>query len=500
MEFSDKDRVAAERQRNESQKMLEDISNGISESILLLTKDRKILWANDAAKKQAGQNITGEFCYKATHHIESPCNEHGRHCRCPLSDLEVYEAPRFVEHVHFDKKGNKIFVEVGAYPIKNETGEVYRFVHISRDVTERKQAEEALKRYREHLEEQVKERTAKFAESEERFRLAMLGANDGLWDWNLKTDECYYSPRWKSMLGYAGDEIEPRGRAGISLLHPEDRDSAMAFHKAFLEGRDDKYEIEFRMRHKDGHYINILSRAFLITDDRGSPLRLIGTHVDITDRKKAEERIRASLAEKEVLLKELHHRTKNNMQVISSLLNLQAMSIEDSWLQEAFEETRNRIKAMSLVHELLYKSKDISNLDVKEYIEDFSRALMKGYLEDPAKVSLKLDVQSIPLSIEMAIPCGLVINELLTNSLKYAFPGDRRGEIRIALHETGAGEMSLVYSDNGVGFPDGLDVSKTKTLGLRLVNDLASERLKGKLQVRQDKGTEFQITFGRKLS
>ena len=144
-------RVEAEKQKNESMKMLDDIAHGISESILLLTKDWKILWANDAAKKQmGGQTIIGERCYKATHYRESPCNTKDE--PCPLCDPQAHEAPKFVEHIHYDRNGDKVVVEVSAYPIRNEAGEVDRFVHISRDITERKQLEAE----REHLIEELR--------------------------------------------------------------------------------------------------------------------------------------------------------------------------------------------------------------------------------------------------------------------------------------------------------------------------------------------------------
>ena len=205
--------------------------------------------------------------------------------------------------------------------------------------------------------------------------------------------------------------------------------------------------------------------------------------------------LKASLIEKEILLKEIYHRTKNNMQVISGLLNLQSMSFEDDGLQQAFRETQDRIRAMALVHERLYKSKDLSNLDIKEYIEDLCSAIMESYPQQKAKISVKLEVESISMPIEIAAPCGLIINELLSNSLKHAFPMDRTGEIRIAVGQKKGDEITLTYSDNGVGFPDGLDISKARTLGLRLVHNLVSVQLKGRLDVFRNGGARFEITF-----
>lgn len=351
----------------------------------------------------------------------------------------------------------------------------------------KRRADEALKKSEEAL-----------RRSEERFRLAMCGANDGLWDWDLRSGEVYYSPRWKSMLGYAEDELEDRLETCEGLLHPDDRDPCLSFVQDFLASGAGKFEKEMRLRHKDGSYRTILARGFLVRDDRNVPTRLVGTHADITGLREAERRANSALEEKEMLLKELQHRTKNNLHVISGLLGLQSMSFDDARFQQAFKETQYRIDAIALVHEKLYKSKDLANLDVKEYINDLSNTLIKSYAKDSAGISLKLDVEDISLQVKLAVACGLVINELLTNSLKHAFTGRDGGEIRIALRKKDGEEMEMVYSDNGTGLPEGLDMGSARTLGLRLVRSLVLRQLGGVLWLGRGNGTEFHITFGLK--
>jgi len=216
---------------------------------------------------------------------------------------------------------------------------------------------------------------------------------------------------------------------------------------------------------------------------------------EITEHKRAKEHITESLREKEILLRELYHRTKNNMQVISNLIDLQAISVNDKKIIEMFKETQSRIKSMALVHEQLYQSKDLSNVNLKDYIRDLANALLTNYQLRRDSIVLKLDIDSIAVSIDAAIPSGLIVNELMSNSLKYAFPDDRQGEIRIILHKTEKGEIELYFSDNGIGFPKDFDFNNPKSLGLKLVKNLTEKQLKGSVELRTNQRTEFLIKF-----
>jgi two-component sensor histidine kinase/HAMP domain-containing protein len=212
------------------------------------------------------------------------------------------------------------------------------------------------------------------------------------------------------------------------------------------------------------------------------------------DRKKYEENIKKSLNEKEVLLREIHHRVKNNMQIISSLLRLQSHNMKDKTYSRLFEESQNRITSMALVHEKLYQSKDLDKIDFNAYIRDMVTGLFQSYGISTDRIKLIFDIGDVSLRINSAIPCGLVINELVTNSLKYAFPDGRKGEIKIQVYEID-NEIEVIMSDNGIGIPEDIDFRNTGTLGLKLVSILAERQLRGTINLNRKTGTEFRIRF-----
>ncbi|VVB89451.1 Methyl sulfide methyltransferase-associated sensor [uncultured archaeon] len=246
---------------------------------------------------------------------------------------------------------------------------------------------------------------------------------------------------------------------------------------------------------KDGSPIDVSMTISILQDSDQNIIGLSSIIRDITERKKAEEQIRSSLAEKEVLLREIHHRVKNNMQIISSLLSLQSEFSKDSTFIEMFKESRNRITSMALIHEKLYQSQNFTKIDINGYIKDLVNGLFQSYGISTSKIALNLQVEDVPIGIDSAIPCGLVINELVTNSMKYAFPGDKRGELKIILHSIGDNMIELVVSDDGVGIPKDMDLHNVKSLGLHLVTILSENQLQGEIHLNLDKGTEFRIKF-----
>jgi PAS domain S-box-containing protein len=215
---------------------------------------------------------------------------------------------------------------------------------------------------------------------------------------------------------------------------------------------------------------------------------------DITDRKRAEEKIRASLDEKEVLLREIHHRVKNNIQIISSLLSLQSQHIKDTRYIEMVKESQNRIKSMALIHEKLYQSENLANINFDKYIKTLLQGLVRSYGVNAARISVRTEIEDVSLDIDTAIPCGLIINELVSNALKHAFPGTRKGEIAVLLCSDNE-HITLTVTDNGVGIPDDVDIRTTTSLGLHLVTLLAEGQLDGEITVERTKGTAFHITF-----
>jgi len=217
---------------------------------------------------------------------------------------------------------------------------------------------------------------------------------------------------------------------------------------------------------------------------------------DITDRKRDEDRIKASLAEKEVLLQEIHHRVKNNLQVISSLLKLQSRYIQDNRVTEMLQESQNRVRSMALVHEQLYQSKDFSNIDFAEYIQNLAHNLFQAYENHAESVKLQTNIAPCSMNIDTAVPCGLIINELVTNSLKYAFKGQTQGTINIDFTLENNSVCVLNVSDSGMGFPQDLDYRNARTLGLRLVGSLVKQ-IRGEIELLETTGTTFKITFAK---
>jgi len=214
---------------------------------------------------------------------------------------------------------------------------------------------------------------------------------------------------------------------------------------------------------------------------------------DITERKRFIEATKASLREKEVLLKEIHHRVKNNLQILSSLLNLQSEHIEDEQALEAFKISQNRINSMALIHEELYQSEDLENIDFAGYIRRLVTDLYGSYGVDSETIKLNLNAENILLGINKAIPCGLIINELVSNSIKHAFPQGKVGEISISFHSD-SDTLTLRFSDNGVGFPKDLDFRATRSLGMQLVTTLIKQ-LDGSIELDRSAGTTFTISF-----
>jgi PAS domain S-box-containing protein len=215
---------------------------------------------------------------------------------------------------------------------------------------------------------------------------------------------------------------------------------------------------------------------------------------ELVEREKAETQLRSALLEKEVLLKEVHHRVKNNLQIVSSLLQLQSQTIKDPEISRVFQDSQNRIDSISLIHKNLYISPNIGKLNVPEYVDNLVTSILISYQIEPGKIHVETNVDAVNLNLDQAIACGLVINELLSNCFKHAFPGQKQGKITLNLRSIG-NDIEMIIQDNGVGLPDNFDWSNTDSLGLSLVYDLVTEQLEGRMTVEHNHGTAFKIQF-----
>ena len=230
----------------------------------------------------------------------------------------------------------------------------------------------------------------------------------------------------------------------------------------------------------------------MIKDDNGNIMGIVCIGNNIIEIKYAEEKIKKSLKEKELLLRELHHRVKNNLQIILSLINLQSNGIKDREDYEIFRESQSRVKSMAIIHEKLYQSADFASINFEEYIKSLASYLISYYSKDLIEVEINVE-KGLVLNMDTAVPCGLIINELVTNSIKHAFRGINSGKICINL-QSDDGCFTLIVGDNGIGLPPGIDVKNPQKLGLQLVNSL-TDQLEGKIDFNGSYGTEFKIKF-----
>ncbi|MCX6138455.1 MAG: PAS domain S-box protein [Ignavibacteriales bacterium] len=288
------------------------------------------------------------------------------------------------------------------------------------------------------------------------------------------------------LTGYTREELlaKPLG----SLLLPEHKPAAKNILTQLRTGGPAVHlEMEIRSKQGDVRWID----ASVIAFEQGGRQTFLGTVFDVSQRKNSEQMIRLSLREKEVLLKEIHHRVKNNMQVISSLLHLQSDYAKDNYHKVLFDESQGRVKSMALIHEKLYQSENLASIDFLEYIRDLTDSLQRSTYGRQVTVSITGD--DCRLGIDDAIPCGLIIHELFSNSLKHAFPVQEHGLIEISMQRLNDGWI-LTVRDNGVGIPDTIDPFNTKTLGLQLVITLA-QQLGGKPSFKTGPGTTFSLEF-----
>jgi two-component sensor histidine kinase/CheY-like chemotaxis protein len=215
---------------------------------------------------------------------------------------------------------------------------------------------------------------------------------------------------------------------------------------------------------------------------------------EVAERKRGEERLEAALKEKEALLREIHHRVKNNMQIISSLISLPTRRLEDPAAEEMLRQIKLRIRSMALVHEKLYQSKDLARINFGEFLRDLAVHHFQFFQIDSGRITLKTETEGVMLPIEIAVPCGLIAGELVSNALKHALPGTRRGEIVVGLKRLAGEEILLSVRDDGVGFPKGLDFRKAETMGMVILTTLTSQ-IDGRVELLRDGGTEFRVSF-----
>ncbi|HEX7467638.1 MAG TPA: histidine kinase dimerization/phosphoacceptor domain -containing protein [Methanobacterium sp.] len=289
------------------------------------------------------------------------------------------------------------------------------------------------------------------------------------------------------LLGYSKEELigKPIGYIFSDQSHYNSN-------KLFDNNSESIINFETNLKSKYNEFIPVLLSKSVIKNENGNIMGIVCIGNNIVEIKEAKDKIKASLEEKELLLRELHHRVKNNLQIILSLINLQSNGIKDQDDLEIFRESQSRVKSMAIIHEKLYQSADFASINFEEYIRSLVSYLLSYY--STSSIQTKIDVeQDIVLNMDTAVPCGLIINELVTNSIKFAFTGKENGRIYIKLYSED-GFFTMIIGDNGIGLPEGLDIDNPQKLGLQLVRTLI-DQLEGKVEFDGKNGTEFKIKF-----
>ena len=384
----------------------------------------------------------------------------------PVRDLLPASSPG-ADPVVIRKDGVAVPVDINLSPMQAQ-GVRYTIATI-RDITERNRAEKA------------RARLAAIVESTD--YAVYSRALDGKIDtWNAGAERLY---------GYTGAEIIGKPGAVLVPRHVADE---------IDEAGERRLERAETIRQRKGG--GVVEVAVIVSPIKNGGI-LVGHAVvarDISDQKSAERQLKSSLREKEVLLKEVHHRVKNNLQVISSLLNLQAANISDPLALSMFRESQDRVRSIAFFHEHLYQSEDLARVDVAAYLKTLADNLLKSYAATRTGVTTTVRVDSdVRLGVDMAIPCGLIVNELVTNALKHGFRDGRPGTIAVDLRAASQRDLVLEVADDGVGLPPGYAIGTARTLGHQLVLTLVKQ-LNGRLTAENDKGARFEITFGRHLS
>jgi len=370
--------------------------------------------------------------------------------------------------VELDEELNGRHYRTIKFPILQE-GRPKMLAGFTLDITERRKAEQSLR------------------ELNQRFEYVLGATRTGFdiidKDYNL----IYVDPYWKKAYG------EAAGKKCYRYFMNQDVVCPSCGIKTALELKQVVVTQEFLKL--ENRWVEVHTIPF---QDASGAWLAAEFNIDITEHKKSQENMTAALKEKEVLLREVHHRVKNNLQVISSLLNLQSGYITDQRSRELFKECQTRVRSMSLIHERLYQAESLSRLSFSGYARALVEDLFHSYGLDREKVSYSLDIIDRPMKIDTAIPCGLIVNELVSNSLKYAFPSyqqiGRQGLIKIALVGGDDGSLTLSVRDNGVGLPQGFDIEKVGSLGLQLVATLV-QQLDGKLEIKNEDGAWFSMIF-----
>lgn len=453
--------------RIESPDEKEIILRSLPELINYQNKNHRILWANKAAldsERLTAEQIYGRRCHEVWLERDDVCPG------CPVQ--ESWQTGEARKREVITSVGRTLLVQ--SFPVLAEEKVVLGVVEVIRDITERKKEEEVLR------------------ESEERYQALFDRSLLCVYVHDLRGRFIDANQAALNLLGYTREEITSLTFA--SLLNQTQLPQAFRVLDEILKTGSQKHPAEFMLRKKDGSSVWVETEASLIIRE-GQSLAIQGIARDITDRKRAEEELRASLQEKEALLREIHHRVKNNLQVISSMLDMRMMRTADRKLVDLCQDARAKIQTMALIHTHIYQSGTFSHINMRDYLQDLVSYLGQVYSEKRRHVLPVIGEVNVCLSVTQAIPLAIILNEAISNAFKHAYKKGQKGTVEIYLTKASEDMVRLCVKDYGVGLPEGLDIHKAQTLGLKLIRNLVKDQLKGSLRVSREGGTEINIDF-----
>ncbi len=495
------------------------LAESAQDLIFVIDSDMRIQYTNQFAAGQLGyrpEEIIGKYIEEVFHPDLSNSFKHNLQT--------VFESG---EHLHvedwFTLPDKALWLDTQLIPLKKERGKIKSILGISRDITDRKQAEERIEHLNSVL-KAIRNVNQLIITEKDRGRLLQKSCDvlietrgyDSAWLGFLSDDGTFAtvvgSGFWKDVARFCehvmGGDHTPGIKNALAQKDPfmvvdKSRECGDCFFKSACAGKE---AVIIRVEHANrlfGLLALLLATDAAVDDEEKQLLMEVAGDIAFAlrnmeleeARKRAENRIKASLKMKEVLLREINHRVRNNLQIISSLLNMQARVTKNKDTIDILTESRNRINAMSLIHNQLYESRDISKINMQGVVEKLLRLMFQNYPVQETEITTIVHVAECPLPMSLAVPVGLIVNELLTNAFKYAFVNRKEGKIEVVLRASEKGEASLTVRDDGVGLPEGFDHNTTKTLGLHVVKILAEGQLGGNMDVVSDKGTTFTVEF-----
>lgn len=466
-----KQKLDAEKKLLESKIFVENIINSSLDMIVAVDNENRITEFNKAAQKTFGYTKQ-ELLGKKAEVLFADIQQYN------LSNIEINKNDSFYGEIKNKRKDGSIFTSlVTTTTIKNDKGEKIGSMGLSRDISEIKNTEEKL-----------------FTQSA-KLNLIFQNSSHIIFtvdkDFKLTSFNNNFIAIQESTMGIT-PKIGTEVIINSGKIYPNEVvKQRIEIHKKAMQGFSAVFENEVTRKNGEKIWLETYIDPIVLENNQIEEATYI-VH-DITEKKQAEQLIKEALKEKEILLKEVHHRVKNNLQIISSIINLQSTFVKDAQSQEMLKDIQNRIKTMSFIHESLYQTKDFSSIDFSEYVQNLAQNLTHSYRLYDKKIEINVVAKPIFLNLDQSIPCGLIINELVTNAFKYAFKNKNEGEITININQQNQ-TIFVSVEDNGIGFPNEIDFKNTESLGLQLVVTL-TEQLNGKIELETKKGTKFIVSF-----